>query len=121
MKFSPPPAKLVKRMARGVVLAAEHQQLAVLREWMGTCTQAVVPHQTAKLWTAATIAPLDCGPKKPEPGQQLPQPCPRKLRPIALAELPMKLTESCIIEQHIDRLLKSVEPTWGCVRRMRPH
>ena len=24
--------------------------------------------------------PLDCGPKKPEPGQQLPQPCPRKLR-----------------------------------------
>ena len=23
----------------------------------------------------------------------------------------MKLTESCIIEQHIDRLLKSVEPT----------
>ena len=84
---------------------------AVLREWMGTWTHAVVPHQTAKLWTAATIAPLDCGPKKPEPGQQLPQPCPRELRPIALAEVLMKLTESCIIEQHIDRLLKSVEPT----------
>ena len=77
----------------------------------GTWTQAVVPHQTANLWTAATIAPLDCGPKKPEPGQQLPQPCPRKLPPIALAEVLMKLTESCIIEQHIDRLLKSVEPT----------
>ena len=55
---------------------------AVLREWMGTWTQAVVPHQTAKLWTAATIAPLDCGPKKAEPGQKLPQPCTRKLRPL---------------------------------------
>ena len=66
--------------------------------------------QTAKLWTAATIAPQDCGPKKPEPGQQLPQPCPRKLRPVALAEVLMKLTESFVIEQHIDRLLKSAEP-----------
>ena len=65
----------------------------------------------AKLWTAATIVPLDCGPKKPESRQQLPQPCPRKLRPITLAEVLMKLTESCIIEQHVDRLLKSVEPT----------
>ena len=37
--------------------------------------------------------------------QHLPQPCPRKLRPIAL------LTESCVIEQQIDRLLKSVELT----------
>ena len=113
VKFLPPPAKLVKRMARGVVLAAEPQQLAVLREWMATCTQAVVPHQTAKLWTAATLAPFDCGPKKPEPGQQLPQPCPRKLRPIALAEVLMKLAESCIIEQHIDRLLKRVELELG--------
>ena len=78
---------------------------------MGTWTQAVVPHQTAKLWTATTIVPLDCGPKKPEPGQHLPQLCPRKLRPVALAEVLMKLTESCVIEQHIDRLLKSVLPT----------
>ena len=121
-KFSPPPAKLAKRTARGVVLAAEPGPAvggnadiadiaaigrreggpAVLREWVGSWTQAVVPYQTAKLWTAATIAPLDCGPKKPEPGQQ---------RPIALAEVLMKLTESCVIEQHIDRLLKSVEPT----------
>ena len=103
VKFSPPPAKLVKRTARGVVLAAEpgpsrwrNADIAasrcteggppVLLEWMGTWTQA-------------------------EHGQQLPQPCPRKLRPIALAEVLMTLTESCIIEQHIDRLLKSVEPT----------
>ena len=78
---------------------------------MGTWTQAVGPHQTAMLWTAATIAPLDCGPKKPEPGQQLAEPCPRKLRTIALAEVLMKLTESCVIEQHVDSLFKSVEPT----------
>ena len=74
VKFSPPPAKLVKRMARRVVLAAEpgpsswrNADIAatgrteagptVLREWMGTWTQAMVPHQTA----AATIAPIDCG------------------------------------------------------------
>ena len=83
---------------------------AVLRETVGSWTQAVVPHQTAKLSTAATNAPVDCGPK-PEPGQQLPQPCPRRLRPTALAEVLMKLTKSYIIEQHIDRLPKSVEPT----------
>ena len=128
VKFSLPPAKLVKRMDRGVVLAAEPGPSswrnadiaaigrteggpAVLRGWMGRWTQAVAPHQTAKLWTAATIAPLYCGPKKPEPGQQLPQPCPRKLRPLALAEVLIKLTGSCIIEQHKDRHLKSVEPT----------
>ena len=127
-KFAPPPAKLVKIMARGVVLAAEpgssgwrnadiaatgraEEGLAVLHEWIGTWTQAMVPHSTAKLWTAATIAPLDCGPKKPELGQQMPQPCPRKLRPIALLEVLMKLAESCVIEQHIERLLKGVEPT----------
>ena len=127
-KFVPSPAKLVRRMARGVVLAAEPGPSgwrnadmtavgraeggpAVLREWMGTWTGAMVPRCTAKLWTAATIAPLDCGPKKTEPGQQMPQPCPRKLRPIALAEVLMKLAESCVIEQHIERLHKGVEPT----------
>ena len=41
----------------------------------------------------------------------MPQPCPRKLRPIALAVVLMKLAESCVIEQHIERLLKGVEPT----------
>ena len=69
------------------------------------------PTPDSETWTAATIAPRDCGPKKPEPGQHLLQPYPRKLRSIALAEVLMKLTESCVIEQHIDRLLESVEPT----------
>ena len=88
-KFALPPAKLVKRMARGVALAAEsgpsgwrNADIAaigraeggtkpVLREWTGT--GAMVPHCTAKLWTAATIAQFDCGPMKPEPGQQMSQ------------------------------------------------
>ena len=41
----------------------------------------------------------------------MPQPCPRKLRLIALAEVLMKLAESCVIEQHIDRLLNGAGPT----------
>ena len=127
-KFTRPPAKLVERMAREVVLAAEPGPSgwrnadiaadgrseggpAVLREWIGTWTRAMIPHSTAKLWTAATIAPLDCGPKEPEPGQQMPQPCQRKLRPLALAEVLMKLAESCVIEQHIGSLLNGMEPT----------
>ena len=127
-KFTPPPAKLVKRMARGVVLTAEPEPSgwrnadiaaigkfeggpAVLRERIGAWTGAMAPHSKAKLWTAATIAPIDCGPKKPEPGQQMLQPCPRNLRPIALAEVLMKLADSCVIEQHIEKLLKGVEPT----------
>ena len=81
------------------------------RDWIGTWTQAMVPHCTGKLCTAATIAPLDCGPKKPEPRHQMLQPCPRKLRPVVLAGVLMKFAESCVIEQHIDSLLKGVEPT----------
>ena len=113
---------------QGVVLAAEPRPTgwrnadiagieraergpAVLREWIDTWKRAIVPHCTAKLWTAAAIAPLDCGLKKPKPRQQMPQPCPRKLRPIAFAEVLVKLAESCVIEQHIERLLKGVEPT----------
>ena len=65
-KFAPPSAKLVKRMARRLVLAAEPGPSgwrnadiaaigrseggpAVLREWIGTWTWAMVPHSTAKL------------------------------------------------------------------------
>ena len=39
------------------------------------------------------------------------QPCPRKLRPIELAEVLMKLAGSVVIEQHIGKLLEVVEPT----------
>ena len=55
--------------------------------------------------------PLDCGLKTLEPGQHMPQPCPRMLRPIALVEVLMQLAESCVIEQHIDGLRKGEEPT----------
>ena len=54
---------------------------------------------------------LDCGPRKPDPGQQMPQPCARILRPVALPEVLMKLAECCVIEQHICKLLEVVEPT----------
>ena len=107
-KLSPPTSKTGKAYGQGCCIGGRP---AVLRDWIGTCTQAAVPHRTARLWTAATIVPHDCGPKKPEPGQQLPQPCPRKLRPIALAKVLMKLTERCVIEQHIDKLLKGLEST----------
>ena len=47
--------------------------LAVLCDWIGVWTQAIVPPKTLELWTAASTASLDCGPKKPDPGQQMPQ------------------------------------------------
>ena len=75
----------------------------MLRDWIGIWTQA-----TAKFCTTATIAPLDCGPKKADPGQRMPQPCPRKLRPMTLAEVLMKLAESCEIGQNIERILRTV-------------
>ena len=46
--------------------------------------------------------PLDCGPKKRESGQQMSQSCPH-------APPDRVRGESCVIEQHIDRLLKRVE------------
>ena len=94
-------------MARGVVLAATGRSEggpAVLRDWIGTWRWS----RTRRRCSGRR------GPKKPELGQQLPQPCPRKLRPIALAEVLTKLTESCVIEHHNEKLLKVVEPTnWG--------
>ena len=119
--LAPPPAKLVKRIARGVVLAAEpgpsgwHDAdiAAIGLSGRTSCATRLDRHldSSAKLWTSASTAPLDCGPKKPEPGQQMPQPCPRKLHPLAMAEVLVKLAESCANEQHIDTLLKGVEPT----------
>ena len=126
LKFSSSPANLGKRTARGGVLAAEpgprvrrnadiaaigrsEGRPAALRDWICIWTQVVVPHQTVRLWTGATIVPLDCGPKKLERGDHVPQPCPRKLSPIALAEVPMKFAESCVTEKHIDKLLEAVE------------
>ena len=73
------------RSADIAVISRSEGGPAVLREWTGTWTRAIVPHSSAKLWTAASFAPPDCG--------------------------PMKLAESCVIEQHIDRLLNRVEPT----------
>ena len=65
----------------------------------------MVPEHTPTLWTAAAIAPLDCRRQKPEAGPQLQQLTPRKLRPVALAEVHMKLAEISVIEQHIEKIL----------------
>ena len=70
-KFSPPPAKLVKRMARGVVLVPavwrdadisaigrSEGEAAVLREWTGTRTQAVAQMgfaAQAPYWSAVDL------------------------------------------------------------------
>ena len=40
------------------------------------------------------------------------QPFPRKWRSISLAEVLMKLAESCVIEQHISNFLEGVELNW---------
>ena len=41
----------------------------------------------------------------------MPQPCPHKLRSIALAEVLMTIAESRANEQHISNLFEVVEPT----------
>ena len=63
-----------------------------LRSWIGIRAQASVPKQTAKLWTAATIAPEE---RERDPVQNLPHLGPRKLRPSDMAEVLKKLAESC--------------------------
>ena len=84
----------------------------MLPEWMGTWTQAVVPHQHGEAMDGGHDCPtrLRIG-RNLSPGSSC-----RSLAHVnsaltALAEVLMKLTESCVIEQHIDKLLKSVEPT----------
>ena len=67
------------------------------------------PRQRQRSYGRRSRLPLlDCGPKTPELGQQMPQLCTRKLRPIALAEVLMKLAESCAIGQHDCELLEVV-------------
>ena len=97
----PPTTQTVKKAARKLALAAEpgpsgwrngdiadvcrhHGGQQTLRAWAGIWTAARPTTCTAALWTAATIAPKDCGPKKPEPGEPCVEPAPCKLRPIAL-------------------------------------
>ena len=43
--------------------------LAVLHDWIGTCTQAAVPPKTARLWTAAKVLHWR---RNPSRGQRVP-------------------------------------------------
>ena len=123
----PPTTQTVKEAARKLALAAEpgpsgwrngdiadvcrhHGGPQTLRAWAGIWTAARPTTCTAALWTAATIAPKDCGPKKPEPGEPCAEPAPRKLRPIALAESLLKYVETMIIDEELSPRSRAPEP-----------
>ena len=69
----------------------------------------------AMLWCGAVLEPVDCGPKpEPEPDAaagQDPGDLPRKLRPIALTEALVKLSESMTIDECIDDIRRALEPS----------
>ena len=69
----------------------------------------------AMLWCGAVLEPVDCGPKpEPEPDAaagQDPGDLPCKLRPIALTEALVKLSESMTIDECIDDIRRALEPS----------
>ena len=83
---------------------------ATARSWASIWTRGQASEFTARLWTAAIIVPLDCGAKKASPGEVLPEPTPRKLRPVALAEALLKFVEGVVIQHNIESILRHVEP-----------
>ena len=118
-KFSPPPAKLVKRMARGVGLAAEPAVGEMLTLWpLDALMEDRLCFETG--WTRTRQRSfgrrlrshhLTVDRRNQSQGNSCRSLVHANSVPIALAEVLMKLTESCVIEQHIDRILKGVEPT----------
>ncbi|CAK0795081.1 unnamed protein product [Prorocentrum cordatum] len=66
---------------------------------------------TIELWTAACVTPVDCDWARVGPGQ----PAQRKLRPIACAEVLMKLVEGACIDEESASMLAALEPRQlGC-------
>ena len=66
-----------------------------------------MPPKTARLRTAATIATLECGPKKPDPEQQLSPTVPTQIAShCAGGGVDEAGREFCVIEQHIGKLLE---------------
>ena len=85
----------------------------MLQRWVAIWVQMRATPACVRLWTAAVIAPEDCGWQKDEQGQE--DHCGRKLRPIALAEVLVKLAETSLIDEHIDRIVRRLEPEqFGC-------
>ena len=77
-----------------------------LAEYAKMWSTGDVTCETQWLWTAAIIAPLDCG---PQPSGK------KKIRPIALAECLLKFAETCIIDECRDDVQRRFIPhQLGC-------
>ena len=81
-----------------------------LQRWFALWTSGHSTKETARLWTAGVISPLDCGEKRVAPGEAVAVPPRRKLRPIGLSEVLIKTCESCLIEAELDAILHYTEP-----------
>ena len=90
----------------------ENQGPQTLKMWMQQWHSGTTSEFTRQLWSSALVTPLDCGEKKQTEEEKAQQhgPAPRKLRPIALSEPLVKLTESAAVEADLERLLKHTEP-----------
>ena len=62
--------------------------MVVLKKWCQMWINGQLSPNTAELWTAAVISPLDCGETTTDDGHPKP-----KLRPIGLAEVLLKSAE----------------------------
>ena len=125
---APVPHRLVRRRLRLAKLAAQpgpsgwrngflaavgeaRGGVAALSRWADVWRRAMVIPDTAALWTAACVCPLDAGSAAVEPGA----PPKRKIRPIALAEAPLKLVEGAAVDMELSALLHVLEPRQlGC-------
>ena len=76
-----------------------------LKKWSQMWVNGNVCSFTAELWTAAIIAPIDCGETQDDDGQVK-----RKLRPIALAEALLKLAEGLAVDAALPVLARYLEP-----------
>ena len=83
----------------------------VLTRWAEMWCRGHVVDESVRLWKAAIIAPVDCGEAVVAPEEE-PH---RKLRPIALAEALLKLTEGVAIDEAVPTIKCALEPRQlGC-------
>ena len=84
----------------------------VLKDYAGIWCRGDVCENTAWLWGAAIIAPLDQGWRKKDDGNGEQE---KKIRPIALAECLLKFAETVIINQVRDTVAEAMVPSQvGC-------
>ena len=125
---APVPHRLVRRRPRLAKMAAQpgpsgwrngflaavgeaRGGVAALSRWTDVWRRAMIIPETATLWTAACVCPLDAGSAAVEPGA----PPKRKIQPIALSEAPLKLVEGAAVDLELSALLHVLEPRQlGC-------